>query len=455
MQRISLVTTLGSLGVLALTFGAACGGDPEPGATVSDSNSNSNSDPSTSEADDDASATANISATPGGGTEPTTGDGGSASESATVATTQDTTTAVDPGTTEPGTTTVDPTNDTSTTGPDPSEGTTTVDPSDGTTTDDSTTGNQMEECQAPAEQPPCDEAGDDPFKALGLNCSNDLNKAIPIKNPMVMAPDKTSFRIATRFGNAQDPMDNKLPAWGPKEGSRFLAIGTGKFPALKADGALIETDNGDSESNSNPDDLTNLPGIMKYQPGSNNGQGGTPFMNCDGVNDCSDTLDPQWNLFGDNVANDVFYMSFDLTVPQGTHGYMFDFAYFSEEWPVYVDDIFNDMFVVWSTSETFTGNVTFIEGKPLTVTALDPYMSIQPGDPLLAGTGFPGDDEGAATGWFTAKASAQPGETFTIAVSVFDMGDTVWDTVGILDNFRWDCKGCVPTEVDDCGIVPL
>jgi hypothetical protein len=57
---------------------------------------------------------------------------------------------------------------------------------------------------------------------------------------------------------------------------------------------------------------------------------------------------------------------------------------------------FNDMFVVWSTSESFTGNVTFIDEQPLTVTALDPYMTIKPGDPLLAGTGFPDsfDDTG-------------------------------------------------------------
>ena len=444
MQRVSLFAILG------LTFGAACGSNPDTGSS---SDSNSNSNPSTSAESEGSTDPTNASATPGTATEPTTSEGGSHSESATVATSEGTTTTPVDSSTSPGTTTSDPTNDTTTT-LDTSDGTTIAETSDGTTTDDSTTGNPMEDCQAPAEQPPCDDAGDDIFKALRLNCSNDASKAIPIKNPMIVAPDKTSFRVATRFGTAQDKMDNKIPAWGPKEGSRFLVIGTGKFPALKADGALIENDGADSEANNNPDELPNLPGVMKYEMGSNNGQGGTPFMNCDGTNDCSDTLDPQWNLQGDNVANDVFYMSFDVTVPLGTHGYMFDFAYFSEEWPYYVDDIFNDMFVVWSTSESFTGNVTFIQDQPLTVTALDPYMTIQPGDTLLAGTGFPGDDEGAATGWFTAKASAKPGETFTVAVTIFDMGDTVWDTVGILDNFRWDCKGCVPSEIDDCGIEP-
>jgi hypothetical protein len=300
---------------------------------------------------------------------------------------------------------------------------------------------------------PCDDT-DDVFKAIGLNCSNDPTTAIPIKNPVMMAADKNSYRVATRFGTGPDPMDPKKPAWAPKEGSRFLVIGTGRFPVLQPDGALVENDDQDSEANNNVDELTQLPGVMKYEAGSNNGAGGTPFMACDGVHDCSDTLESQWMIVPNNVANDVFYMAFNLTVPGGTHGYLFDFAFFSEEWPNYVATDFNDMLVVWSTSESFTGNVTFINSQPLTVTALDKEMTIKPGDPRLAGTGFPGDDEGAATEWFTAKASAEPGETFTIAVSIFDMGDTVWDTVGVLDNFRWDCQGCVPSEVDDCGIMP-
>ena len=435
MQRIHLFAILG------LTLSTACGDDPDAGATSSESQGGST---------DITGISGDATDGPGSATAPTTtGDEGGASESASEATT---TGSVASTTTGDSTGPADTTGDETTGGP---VDETTGGPVDETTTGgDDTTGGRPADCDAPGSQLPCDDAGDDIFKAIGLGCSDDPNTAIAIKNQVVMAPDSSSYRVATRFGSAQDPMDPGKPAWAPKEGSRFLVIGTGLFPALQGDGALIEDDFGDSEPNGNPDGLDNLPGVMKYEKGSNNGQGGTPFMNCDGVHDCSDTLDPQWNLLADNIANDAFYMSFDLTVPQGTKGYMFDFAYFSEEWPNYVGDVFNDMFVVWSTSETFTGNVTFIENQPLTVTALDPYMKIFPGDPLLAGTGFPGDEEGAGTGWFTATASAQPGETFTVAVSIFDLGDSVWDTVGILDNFRWDCMGCVPSEIDGCDIEP-
>ena len=436
MHRVPLFTILG----LGLTL-AGCNGDK----TDSDSNSASDSASGTSTSASASEGTSN----PGTQTDsgPTTGVSGD-SASATMGTTADPGTTAGPASDSDGTT--------GTTGGTTAGIDTTGDNSTSTTDGTiggSSTGEPPEPCLAPANLVPCDDT-DDVFKAIGLNCANDPATAIPIKNPVIMAADKSSFRVATRFGTGMDPMDPKKPAWAPKEGSRFLVIGTGKFPALQPDGALVENDDFDSEANANIDELTQLPGVMKYEAGSNNGTGGTPFMACDGVHDCSDTLESQWMIVPNNVANDVFYMAFNLTVPGGTHGYLFDFAFFSEEWPVYVNTDFNDMFVVWSTSESFTGNVTFIEQQPLTVTALDPYMTIQPGDARLAGTGFPGDDEGAATEWFTAKASAEPGETFTIAVSIFDMGDTVWDSVGILDNFRWDCEGCVPSEVDDCGISP-
>lgn len=61
---------------------------------------------------------------------------------------------------------------------------------------------------------------------------------------------------------------------------------------------------------------------------------------------------------------------------------------------------------------------------------------------------------GGATGWFTATGSATEGETFTLAWALFDMGDSFYDTTVVLDAFRWDCEGCVPSEIDSCGIEP-
>ena len=321
-----------------------------------------------------------------------------------------------------------------------------------TLVDPGTTGEPVV-CDAPVMPLPCDHANSDPFNAIGLGCSDDPAKAVTIEDPTVEAPDSASYRVASRFGTAQHPDDPTLPAWGPREGERLLVIGTGKFASLgKKDASLVENDDEDSHGNGNPDDQHLLPGVIKYQMGSNNGLGGTPFVDCDGLHDCSDTIQPQWELDPDDVAYDVFYMSFDLHTPAGTHGFMLDLAFFSEEWPVYVDTTYNDMLVVWSTSEGYTGNVAYLDDAPLTATTLDPYMVYQPGHPRLAGTGFPGDDEGAATDWMTARGSALPGEKFTVAIAIFDIGDALWDSVALVDHFRWDCEGCVAAPAGDCGI---
>jgi hypothetical protein len=331
---------------------------------------------------------------------------------------------------------------------------TTEDPGAGSTGDDGTTG-AVEACEAPVMPIPCDHDNPDVFNALGLGCSDDPGKAIPIEDAVVKAPDESSYRTAKSFGTAVDPDDPTVPAWAAQEGERFLVIGTGIFPKIdKKDGSLTENDDEDSHGNMNPDDVVVLPGVVKHQYGSNDGEGGTPFVDCDGLHDCSDTIQPQWDLDPKNVANDVFYMELELTAPAGTHGFAIDFVFFSEEWPVYVNTTYNDMLVVWSTSESYTGNITYIDDEPATATGLAPFMKHQPGDDLLAGTGFPGDDEGAATGWMTARGSVQPGEKFKVAITMFDMGDALWDSVAILDNFRWECEGCDPVAVGGCGITP-
>src|SRR5690606_36368431 len=77
------------------------------------------------------------------------------------------------------------------------------------------------------------------------------------------------------------------------------------------------------------------------------------FTNCDGVNDCSNTLEDQWNL-GSANPEDKMWFSFQLTSPSiaagdsaDANGYTFEFAYFSAEFPEFVDSQFNDIFVVW------------------------------------------------------------------------------------------------------------
>ena len=146
-------------------------------------------------------------------------------------------------------------------------------------------------------------------------------------------------------------------------------------------------------------------------------------------------------------------IQFDLTVPPGTQGFLFDFAFFSSEWPSWVDSQYNDQFIVWVESATYTGNLTFVQDAPLTITALDAAngFAFTNNAPELAGTGY---EQHAATDWFTARGSAEPGEQLGLTFFLADLGDNALASAAALDNFRWECEGCVPNEVNSCGIQP-
>lgn len=307
----------------------------------------------------------------------------------------------------------------------------------------------VEICEAPGDLTPCDSGTDNPFNAIGLGCEGGPNTAIPIFNPIFAANDANTWRIAQQFGDFIDPGDG-LPLWRPREGESMLVIGTGPLPALDANGALIEFGDPLGDGTTNPSN-TPLPAPLSPLPGSAGGAGGTPFVNCDLTNDCSDSLIDQWNLGGGN-ANDLIWFQFETPVPGGTYGFSFDFAYFSEEFPEYVDTQFNDMFVAWSNSESYTGNLCFVNDEPCTVTALWP-ADYQGGAEELSGTQFTND---GATGWYEAKGTVVPNELLQLTFALFDMSDSAFDTTLLVDNFRWDCEGCTPSEVDPCiGIDPV
>jgi hypothetical protein len=307
---------------------------------------------------------------------------------------------------------------------------------------------------------------------MGLGCPD----SIPISAQAFHASDATSWRVAKQYGTYTS---GNVPIWGPREGEKFLFVSTGSIGAPNGAGVLTKSSGGfqEGKDNGNPDGQP-LPGPIRAEYGSNSGAGGTPFIDCDAAGDCSDSLLQQWEI-GDEEANDLLWFEFDITVPAGVHGYQFDFAWFSTEYPEWVSpEPYNDIAVWWASGETFTGNVTFVDDQPLTVTALAQAIHDQGfwgADPQLAGTGFDGvlqnsfpfssacfpqdpfnDAQcpiGGGTGWYTASASAMPGETITMAFAIFDMGDSIYDTAMLLDNFQWDCEGCDPT-LQECGVVP-
>ncbi|WAS89938.1 choice-of-anchor L domain-containing protein [Nannocystis punicea] len=379
-------------------------------------------------------------------TAPTSGEPTTTSTSMSSTSTS-TSTSV-PTTTEP----VTPTDATSTSTGETTDATSSTTTTSTATTNDSTGTTGTEECGAPGILLVCDKDDDvDPFHAIGVGCPGAKENTIPITDPVFMS-QPIAWRAARGFGAAEDPNAPGELLFRPREGEKFLVLSTGRVANLDGEGYLVETQSQyENDNNFNPDMPNALPAPMSHLAGSNSGQGGTPFAGCDGANDCSDSIEPNWTL-GNGDPNDVLFGSFAVEVPPGVDGFLFDAVFFSSEYPEFVDQKFNDMFIGWSTSEAYTGNVTFVDGQPFTVTSLAEAMENAGyvGDaPELAGTGF---ESHGTTGWVTIQAQVVPGETFTFAFAIMDMGDSSKATVTLVDHWRWDCKGCVPLEVDpQCG----
>ena len=170
-------------------------------------------------------------------------------------------------------------------------------------------------------------------------------------------------------------------------------------------------------------------------------------------------------------ATDIYDASgitLKIKVPNNAKGFAFDFDFWSGEWPEWVCTTFNDSFVAWLESSSFSGkngdlNISYdTNGNPINVNnaffqACSPSnatvgcMGNQStdkcslGDSELQGTGFydPGsncgqnDSGGGSTSWLNTQAPVQPGETIVLQFIVWDTGDQVYDSSVILDNWQW------------------
>ena len=168
-------------------------------------------------------------------------------------------------------------------------------------------------------------------------------------------------------------------------------------------------------------------------------------------------------------THDLINAKLEIKVPTNANGIQFDFNFWSGEWPEYVCSEFNDAFIAYLTSKSFVsgagGNMSFdTQGNPVSVNngffdrctpnaktgCLAAFgmakTAVCPGDTAeLAGTGFdfPGNycggiaSGGGATGWLTSKAPVQPGETITLELIIWDVGDANYDSSVLLDHFQW------------------
>ncbi|MEZ4385824.1 MAG: choice-of-anchor L domain-containing protein [Nannocystaceae bacterium] len=305
-------------------------------------------------------------------------------------------------------------------------------------------------CQEPENYVSCDGnlAKNDPmapFHALGLDCSDKVNEGIFVSNTQFQSPDAGAWQIAKGFGTYEE-MGKLL--YSAREGESFVMLSTGTIAAPNGDGVVTETENSQSNkgANGNPDDNAFLP---NYTP----------------ADDQSGVLQPQWTKGGSNPGDKIWF-SFKTQTPGGVKAYAIDFAFFSSEWPNFVDTTYNDLFVAWQVAEEFTGNISTIDDKPTTITALHPHWSDKPlgglkscanygnagpgfscGEPQLAGTGF---ENRAGTTWVRINQPITENAELELFFFLADMGDTALASAVLLDRFRFSCEECIPADAPQC-----
>jgi hypothetical protein len=159
----------------------------------------------------------------------------------------------------------------------------------------------------------------------------------------------------------------------------------------------------------------------------------------------------------DGVALDL-----KIRVPTNAKSMLFDFRFFTCEFPVYVCDMYNDVFAVLmspsplmagdpmadSTNQSAniafeaSGNMKSVIGvnNQSFLTACSPgtsgYNNCK-GEAELAGSGFEGHGGSA---WLESQVPVIPGSTIFLRLAIWDSADGILDSSAIVDNFRFSAN---------------
>lgn len=180
-------------------------------------------------------------------------------------------------------------------------------------------------------------------------------------------------------------------------------------------------------------------------------------------------------------ANDSVLLELTIRAPTNARSFAFDANFFSAEYPEWTCSAYNDFFVVlldslWSgvpanpadgnlavhgavpvgvnLAAGDTGLFTACENGPIgcAAGATAGTISTCSGTAALAGTGFDllgtacgtNDLVGGGTGWLTVRGNVLGGEVITLRIALWDTGDALYDSLALLDGFRWSVDAAVP-----------
>jgi len=149
------------------------------------------------------------------------------------------------------------------------------------------------------------------------------------------------------------------------------------------------------------------------------------------------------------LPHDATGVQIEMNVPTNAQSASFDFQFFTYEWHDYICKQFNDFFV--AHVEPFPmgqmdGNVAF-DGMKNPISVNNGFFDVcapkscnvcPAGIADLQGTGMQVGNQGGATKWLFNDVPTVPGEIITLDLIIFDVEDSLNNSLTLLDNWKWN-----------------
>jgi Stigma-specific protein, Stig1 len=183
-----------------------------------------------------------------------------------------------------------------------------------------------------------------------------------------------------------------------------------------------------------------------------------------------------------HLARDSVMLYLRLRVPTNARAFSFNTYFFSAEYPEYVCSNYNDQFIALIDTPSGTPQpipnpvdknlMTYNDSTSLwpiginiaSGTSLFSICETETTNPgcwdtdvaasscalgaaQLANTGFDANTTctiGGGTYWLTTSGNAIPGEILELRIVIWDVGDTAFDSLALIDGFRWLSNATVP-----------
>ena len=149
-----------------------------------------------------------------------------------------------------------------------------------------------------------------------------------------------------------------------------------------------------------------------------------------------------------DTDRDVTVLRIGVNVPSTANCLTFDFKFYSEEYPEYVNTQYNDAFIAELDSSTWTTSGTTISAP--NNFAFDPSGDVisinSTGNTAMSAAAAAGTTYDGATPLLSASTQVTPG-AHTLYLSIFDQGDQIFDSAAFVDNL---VIGFVPDPETNC-----